>query len=131
MFKVTIEPRYSETDALGHINNTVLPIWFEFARNDMFELVHPAMTHHDWPLILAKIDVSFIQQIYFGKPVEVTTGISKLGGKSFTLHHQAFQNNQLVAEGHAVLVWFDHQQQTSNLLPDETRALLEEHLTEQ
>jgi acyl-CoA thioesterase FadM len=29
MFKETIQPRFNETDALGHVNNTVLTKWFE------------------------------------------------------------------------------------------------------
>ncbi len=33
MFKEIIQPRFNETDALGHINNTVLTQWFEGARD--------------------------------------------------------------------------------------------------
>ena len=32
MFHYETEPRFSDTDALGHINNTVYPVWFEQAR---------------------------------------------------------------------------------------------------
>ena len=32
MFIEKVMPRFSETDVLGHINNTALPIWFEAAR---------------------------------------------------------------------------------------------------
>ena len=32
MDTTTITPRFSETDMLGHISNTTLPIWFEGAR---------------------------------------------------------------------------------------------------
>lgn len=105
MYEITIIPRYSETDALGHINNTVLPVWFEASRNDLFALLNPAMTHHDWPLILAKI-----------------------GSKSFTVKQQAIQSGDVVAEGHAIMVWFDHQTQSSNPLPESALAVLETHL---
>lgn len=41
MFTRTIEPAFYDTDALGHINNTRLPAWFELARNDLFRLFTP------------------------------------------------------------------------------------------
>jgi len=36
MISETIKPRFLETDALGHINNTVVPGWFEGARDPVF-----------------------------------------------------------------------------------------------
>ena len=41
MFVRTIEPAFYDTDALGHVNNTRLPAWFELARNDLFRLFTP------------------------------------------------------------------------------------------
>ena len=128
MFSKIIEPRYSETDALGHINNTVLPVWFEFARTDLFKLCHPAQTHDDWPMILAKIDVEYLQQIFYGKEVIVNTYIEDIGIKSFVVFHEAWQSDQLVAKGHAVHVWFDYKQHASCPIPDITKSALRAHL---
>ncbi len=130
MFEFRLEPRFSETDALGHINNAVLPVWFEAARADIFRLVHPRLTRDDWPMILAGIQIDFIDQIHLGSEVTITTGIRKIGTKSFTVGQQAYQNGKRVARGEAVLVWFDYQQQASQPIPDEVRALLGEHLLE-
>ena len=33
MLSLTVSPRFAETDALGHINNTVIPVWFEQGRH--------------------------------------------------------------------------------------------------
>jgi len=128
MFSKTIEPRYSETDALGHINNTVLPVWFEFARNDLFKLCHPPQTHDDWPMILAKIDVEYLQQIFYGKEVLVHTCIESIGTKSFIVFQEVWQSNQLAAKGHAVHVWFDYKQKSTCLIPDNIRVALNDHL---
>ncbi len=48
MFTETIQPRFSDTDALGHINNTMLPVWFEGARDPVFRLFSPDLTLSDW-----------------------------------------------------------------------------------
>jgi len=130
MFEHRLEPRFSETDALGHINNTVLPVWFEAARADIFRLVHPRLSRDDWPMILASIKVDFVDQIHLGSEVVIKTGIRKVGTKSFTVGQEAYQNDILVARGEAVLVWFDYRQQTSRPIPDDARALLQQHLME-
>lgn len=36
MLEMQIQPRFQETDALGHINNTVPAVWFESARDPCF-----------------------------------------------------------------------------------------------
>ena len=41
MYEHTISPGFSDTDALGHINNTKLPIWFLEARNELFKIFTP------------------------------------------------------------------------------------------
>ena len=37
----TITPRFCDTDALGHISNTTLPVWFEGARDPIFRWFTP------------------------------------------------------------------------------------------
>src|SRR5690554_6312107 len=108
MFSMILEPRFSETDALGHINNTVLPVWFEQARTPFFEIFTPTLAINEWQLILAKIDVSFLKQIFYGKQVEVKSFIQTLGNSSFVVYHEAWQEGLKVAEGTAVMVHFDH-----------------------
>ncbi len=33
---LTILPRFSEVDVLGHVTNTALPVWFEEGRQEIF-----------------------------------------------------------------------------------------------
>tara|TARA_R110001592_G_scaffold52511_7_gene160682 strand:+ start:25271 stop:25666 length:396 start_codon:yes stop_codon:yes gene_type:complete len=128
MFSMTIEPRFVETDALGHINNTVLPAWFEQARTPIFKIFTPSLAIDKWELILAKIDVSFLKQIFYGTDVEVKTFIQSIGNSSFVVHHEAWQENSKVAEGSAVMVHFDHDTQKKKQLPEAIKQSLEAHL---
>jgi acyl-CoA thioester hydrolase len=130
MFSMTVEPRFSETDALGHINNTVLPVWFEQARTPIFKIFTPSLAIDQWGLILAKIDVSFLKQIFYGKEVEVRTFIQSIGNSSFVVYHEAWQEKLKVASGSAVMVHFDHDSQKSKQLPGDVKLHLEEHLIE-
>ncbi|MGB2272161.1 MAG: acyl-CoA thioesterase [Pseudomonadales bacterium] len=124
MLSLTVCPRFAETDALGHINNTVLPVWFEQGRHSIFEAVHPKLSVDDWPLILAKMSVEFVAQIFFGEDVEIRTGIEKVGNSSILVKHEAWQRDQLVARGDAVMVYFDYQSSQSAKIPKDIRARL-------
>ncbi len=128
MFELQIEPRFNETDAMGHIGNTTLPVWFEHARSALFELCHPALTYHDWPLIVAKVEINFHGQTHYGAPVSVRSWVKSIGGKSFVFYQEAHQHGKLTASGETVLVWFDYATGTTLAIPDEVRARLAEHL---
>jgi len=124
MLSLTITPRFAETDALGHINNTVLPVWFEQGRHRIFKALHPTMSLNDWPIILAKISVDFIAQIYFGEDVVIRTGIEKVGNTSVIVKHEAWQRDKLVARGDAVMVYFDYQTNKPTPIPLSVRDRL-------
>ncbi len=130
MFTETITPRFCETDALGHINNTVVPIWFEQAREPVFRIFTPDLEIKDWRLILARVEVDFRAQIYYGKPLEIRTWLEKLGNSSMVIAQDVVQNNTVCASGKSVMIHFDYKQQAAIRIPDPIREKLQEHLKE-
>lgn len=130
MFTLEIEPRFSDTDALGHISNTALPIWFEQARTPIFKIFHPSLGVEAWPLIIARLEVDLLAQSYWHMPVEIRTGIGKVGNSSFHVVQEAWQNGKQVARGVAVLIHFDYDTEKALPIPDEIRAQLSEHLVD-
>lgn len=128
MWTLHINPRFGETDALGHINNTVLPVWFEEARTPLFRLFTPDLDPQDWHLIIAKIDVEYVGELFYGREVEIRTFISKLGNSSMTIHHEAWQDGRMGARGSAVMVHFDHDAKQSVAIPDAIREQLTPHM---
>ena len=72
MFTRTIEPAFYDTDALGHINNTRLPAWFELARNDLFKLFTPDLNPKQWRLIMARMEVDYRAE-RFTADIEIRT----------------------------------------------------------
>ncbi|WP_406828645.1 acyl-CoA thioesterase [Microbulbifer sp. ARAS458-1] len=128
MFTYQIEPRFSETDALGHINNTVVPVWFEQGRTPIFQLFNPDLNLNQWNLILKKMDVDFVAQIYLYSPVEIRTSLSAVGNTSMTIHQEVWQKGKLVAKGDCVMVHFDYAQQGKAPIPQEVREKLLQHV---
>jgi acyl-CoA thioester hydrolase len=128
MFSEIISPRFSDTDALGHINNTMLPVWFEAARDPVFRIFTPELDLQHWPLILAKIEVDFHAQLYYGQPIEIRTYISRIGGSSFDVYQEAWQQDKKCASGKAVMVSFCYEKQSSQKISEQARQQLQANL---
>lgn len=128
MFKYSVEPRFCETDALGHINNTVIPQWFEQGRLPIFHLFNPDLSLAEWNLILKKMEVDFVAQIFLFSPVEIRTAITSIGNTSLTIHQEVWQKDELVARGECVMVHFDYEKQAKAPIPADVREQLQQHL---
>jgi acyl-CoA thioester hydrolase len=128
MFSEKLMPRFSDTDALGHINNTLLPVWFEGARDPVFRFFMPDLNTNNWQLILAKIDVEFHAQLYYAEEIEVRTYIGRIGGSSFTVYQEAWQRNHKCASGTAVMVYFCFENQSSLKIPENIKTQMATHL---
>lgn len=127
MFTVRITPRFCETDALGHINNTVMPVWLEQGRTPIFELFTGDLTHSDlsrFPLLLAHLSMDFRRPIQFGTDVEVRTSVSRIGNSSFELSQSIAQNAQNCLDAKAVIVHVDVAENASAPIPDTVRKQL-------
>ncbi|MDO3722607.1 thioesterase family protein [Marinobacter sp. chi1] len=128
MFQLEIEPRFCDTDALGHISNTAFPVWFEQARKPIFEIFHPNLDVKTWPLIIARIELDLLAQSYWHMPVEVRTGIGKIGNSSFNVVQEAWQDGKQIARGTAVMIHFDYTNEKALPIPDDIREKLVQHL---
>nr|AGS52976.1 conserved protein [uncultured bacterium contig00030] len=130
MFSITVNARFGDLDALGHINNTVPSYWFELGRTPVLQIFDPELTvdKKNFPLIMAHIDFDFVDQLYLKGDVEIKTWISKIGTKSFTVAHEAWQQGRLCVKGSAVIVHYDFNTEQTTPIPEDKRKLLEEHL---
>ena len=127
MFTETIKPRFCETDAIGHISNTTFPEWLEGARAPVFELFSPEDDMKKWPLILARMELDFLSQGHYKHEVEIKTYISRLGGSSFDVTQEVWQQGKKLVEGKAIMVYFCYQTQKSKPIEGELRETLLEH----
>jgi acyl-CoA thioester hydrolase len=128
MFSELLQPRFSDTDALGHINNTVFAVWFEGARQGVFRIFTPALNLKQWPLIIASVKIDYHAQTHFAAEVEIRTYISRIGGSSFDVYQEAWQAGVKTVSGTAVMVHFDYQKNAACSLEPTVRQQLENHL---
>lgn len=129
MYEITITPNFGDIDGLRHVNNTMLPVWFEQARMRLYQICNPTMSLEDWNLILAHIDVDFLGQLRLGAEVVIRTEVTKIGNTSFTVKQEAWQEGRLGARGTTVVVHFDFATNKPTPLPAADRAELAKHMS--
>lgn len=56
MFTTVIVPRVSETDGVGHINNTTIPVWFEAGREEIFKMFTPDLSFKNWRMVIIRME---------------------------------------------------------------------------
>lgn len=128
MFTETLQPRFSETDALGHINNTVFAVWFESARQGIFRIFTPDLDIKNWALIIASVQLNYHAQTHYGAEVEIRSWISRIGNRSFDIYQEAWQHGKKCVSATTVMVKFDYAQQQASALTDAECSALTAHL---
>lgn len=122
--KITIRPRFSETDALGHINNTSVPVWFEESRLHL--IFQDAKIEQK--TVLARFEVDYLQEVHYGKDIQVTSVITRLGNSSISYQQTIHQAGLLCLKASAVAVTYDPELRTSVPISEDTRTKLQTFL---
>lgn len=128
MRSISLRPRFSETDALGHINNTAIAVWFEAGRVEYIDDLLASIQGGAPGWVMATQTLDYIAESFFGADVRVDVAITKVGNSSFTVACRMYQHDKLTVRASAVLVFVDKQTRKSAPMPDDMRAMLEAEL---
>jgi acyl-CoA thioester hydrolase len=127
MLETVIRPRFCDTDALGHINNTVIPVWFLEAREPILGWFAPGGDLGRGSLAIVRVEVDYLAETHFGEDVTIETRVADIGNSSFKLAQSVIQSGRETARGLATLVNFDPSTRKSRPIPDTIRAELGKH----
>lgn len=128
--RTTLQVRFSDIDAFGHVNNAVFFSYVELARiRYLLDVLEPAEPFDRLPLILARVELDYRSPILFGEEVEVETRVDRIGRTSFGMSHRmtAVPDGRLVGEVHSVLVTYDYATARPMPMPDDWRRLIGGH----
>lgn len=107
--KTTI--RWSDMDALGHLNNAVYFSLFEESRIALFEYIglQSSAPRGTGP-ILAGTRCDFLAPVVWPETVRVRVHITRIGTTSFTMAHQVWRESDgaAVARGEGTIVLVDY-----------------------
>ncbi len=125
-FACPVQVRYSDVDAMNHVNNAVYVTYLELARLRLWqERFAFSGSARDIPIIVARVAVDYRAPVGLDEPVEVGLGVSQLGRSSFALRYRVEAAGRLAAEAETVQVCFDYAAGRPVPIPDELRARLE------
>jgi acyl-CoA thioester hydrolase len=119
-FSMPMIVRFGDLDALGHVNNAVYLTYIEAAR--LAYCATLAITNPARPdLMLARVEADYLRPVLMNQDVRVTSSVTRIGNKSLIMQHDVIADGSVAAKLETVLVWYDHDAQTSLAVPDDVR----------
>jgi acyl-CoA thioester hydrolase len=114
------EIRFSDIDAMGHVNNAVYFTYFEQARIFCFsQLLDGQWNWKKYGVLVARNEIDYKMPVLMQDKIEIHVNVESLGSKSFTLTYKIErQDGVMCASGRSVMVCFDHQAGKSIEIPD-------------
>ncbi len=113
----SVEIRFADTDAMGHVNNAVYLTFVEAARVAWWTATTGEPLEREAGraegLILAEAEIAFRSPLFFGETVTVETRANRLGRTSLGLEHRITADIpggpvRLVATCRSVVVRYDY-----------------------
>jgi acyl-CoA thioester hydrolase len=119
--RTDIQPRFSDSDALGHINNQSFAAYAELGRLDF---VQHLFDRSVGTIILASLYIDFRRQVKFPEPMHVSTWVSKVGTSSITIQQIIYASGERAADVKSVVVYFDYETGKPQPMTPEIRTTL-------
>ncbi|RFB42493.1 thioesterase family protein [Bacillus sp. dmp10] len=121
MFKHDIIVRSNEYDFLRPVNNANHLIYFEEARNQLYQIFNSSLKIKSSNLIIASIQCDFIHELINTEKVTIYTWISQVE------HAIQDEHQNWIERGKVILAHFNFQLKKSIPLPKEIQHLLSDH----
>jgi acyl-CoA thioester hydrolase len=128
--RTTLQVRFRDIDAFGHVNNAVFFSYVEQARiRYLLDVLETAEPFDRLPLILARVELDYRSPIFFGDEVVVGTRVDRIGHTSIAMSHRmtAGSEERLVGDVQSVLVTYDYGAARPMPVPEDWRRRIGEH----
>jgi len=127
--KTKIIVRFSDLDAMQHVNNATYLTYLEEARIDYFNtLFNRKKNRVDFEAVVGRIEIDYLFPIQFGDEIEVFTRISKMGSKSVDVEHiiAIKKGSELINASTSLtkLVYYDYKNRTTKVIPEEAKETI-------
>ncbi len=129
--RTSVQVRFRDIDAFGHVNNSVVSSYVEQARvtylRDVLGL-NPIGPEDRMPLILAMIQIDYRSPIFLEDRVDVGSRVDWLGSTSIGMSHELRgEGGRTLAHSTSVLVTYDYAQARPMPVPEDWRTTLRGH----
>ena len=110
LHSVEVALRWSDLDALNHVNNARFLTYIEEARLAWFASLPEPWSDERMSPLLAAVEINFRQPIHWPAALRVELSAQRIGSSSLTIGHRmvdAEAPERCYADGHSVIVWID------------------------
>jgi acyl-CoA thioester hydrolase len=95
--------RFCDTDANGHINNTVFAEFIEAGRVKLItQMVEGGSIANPW--VVARVEIDYLGVLGFPSELDIGTRVVTLGNTSYAVISGVFEGDRCVARARTVLV---------------------------
>jgi acyl-CoA thioester hydrolase len=124
IFETTVEIRFADIDAMGHVNNAVYFSYFEQARMAYFkERVARIWDWNEDGVIVARNEIDYIYPVFLNDRMNIRLWVEHVGSKSFSVCYRVVVGERLCATGKSVLVCFNHKNKATQVLPEAWKSV--------
>ncbi len=122
-----LNPRFRDTDAMGHINNAVYITYLEVARQAYWRSLDGSAKYRNVPFILARVECDFRSEAMQHEVLELHIRCAWVGTKSFAFEYEVREQTtqRLAVAARTVQVCYDYATKQSMAVPPALRAALE------
>lgn len=120
-------PRFCDSDAAGHINNTAVAQWLEVGRFDLYQNYLVELN----PLIVRRVEIDYLREMNYVDEVTLHTGVHAVGDKTITVRQEIWQSGVKRAASLSIDCYFDQKMRKAALIPANLRPLCDAYLFEQ
>lgn len=121
---IDLQLRWSDEDALGHVNNARVVTLMEEAR---LRWTQPRSNsgRFQYGTVVASMKVDYLRPLYYQPNMIVRLSVVRIGTKSFTLRHVGIQDGEPIFDGTSIMVPLAEDGKSSRAINELERAWLE------
>jgi acyl-CoA thioester hydrolase len=119
--------RYSDMDAMGHLNNAVYATLFEAGRVDYLNQVLLDLTPEGAGYVIVKLTIEFKTEAHYPGVAVIKTRIVRVGGSSMTYAQEVMIGGKTVATAESICAMFNLTHRKAMRCPEALRMRIAQH----
>ncbi|WP_373350664.1 acyl-CoA thioesterase [Acinetobacter bereziniae] len=115
---------WGDMDAFGHVNNVQYYRYIESARIAYFDRLN--VFEQDVLTVVASSQCKYLKPVFYPDVLHIGAGIAEMRNSAIRMHYVLFseQQQEIVADGEAVIVFVDKDSMKKALIPENLRKVI-------